>query len=89
MNIDPFEIINKSLCGTCAHRFSRLIEPATDEYRDYIFEKLGIDEYDDDLELFIEQHRCLIADEDLEGVVHDCNMYKPAPEYRLIREYTY
>lgn len=88
MNIDPMDIINNSLCGTCAHRFSKLIEPVTEEFRDYILEKLNIEE-DENLELFIEQHRCLITDEDIEGIVHECNRYLPAPEYRLIREYTF
>jgi len=88
MDIDPLEIISRSMCSTCAHRFSRVIEPVTDEYKEYLIEEFDIED-EDISDIRIEQHRCLIADEDLDGIVHDCNQYVPAPEHSLIREYKF
>lgn len=88
IDIDPLEILTKSMCGTCAHRFSRLIEPISDEYREYLIEEFDIDD-DDILDILIEQHRCMIVNEDLEGIVHECNRYLSSPEFNLIREYKF
>jgi len=74
---------------------SRLIEPVNQEDRDYYIDMLdieiadNIDSEQEVLDLLIEQHKCLITDEDIDGIIHECTQYISAIKSRLIREYMY
>lgn len=86
MEYNPLETLEGALCVDCIHRVSRLIEPMTDEFIDYVMDKMGVDELDDDVDLLVEQHMCLITGEELDGIVHDCNKYCPSASRSIIRE---
>lgn len=66
--------LNDTLCKNCKYRFSRFIIPI--DYEEY-----GIDidnmDLDEDDEVIIEQHICLILHEDLDGAVKECSSYCP------------
>jgi len=86
MNI--INLLEKSKCSTCEHRLSRLLEPITQEDKDYYAEIFDLEDTDD-FDLFLEQYKCLITGEDLDTIVHECSMYTPINRYRLIREFVY
>lgn len=67
--------IEESLCYKCAYRFSRKIVPIDFEDWGIDLEEIGVDEDD---EVIIEQHVCLIMYQDLDGIVYECNRFAPA-----------
>lgn len=69
---DPFPM-EETLCKNCEHRFSRVLLPI-----DYEMYDIDLDEFDldDDEDLLIEQHICLASNQDLEGIVKECNKFK-------------
>jgi len=87
--MDPFGIIKNSKCLHCAHRLSRIVEPVTQEDVEYYMDLLGIEDDSDTYDLFIEQQRCLLTGEDLDGVIKECNRFTPNSEISLIREYKF
>ena len=87
-SMPPLEMIYKSKCWDCVYRLTRLVEPVTQEDLEYYLSMVDIDE-SDDYDLIIEQHRCLLTDEDLDGVIRECNKYKPHQKYKLLRDYQY
>lgn len=86
MLVDPMDIVYQSKCYTCKHRLVRKIEPTSIEDLEFYLEDIDFED-DDDYDIFIEQHKCLITDEDILGIVRECNMYTPRNKYKLIREY--
>ena len=68
----PLEL---SLCNDCVHRFSRFLIPM--DYESYGISLEDFDDIADGDEIIIEQHICLISQQDLDGVVKECNKYKP------------
>lgn len=70
----PFPI-EETLCKDCVHRLSRILIPID-------FESLGIDpdKYgfnDEECDEFsMEQHVCLVSNEDLETIVLKCTHFK-------------
>lgn len=82
-------MLNESKCLYCKYRFSRIIEPITQEDIDYYSSFLDIEDLDDNYELQIEHHRCLMTDEDLDGVIIKCNHFEPVSNMKLIREYKF
>ena len=86
--VNPLDAIYKSKCFTCQHRLSRLVEPITQEDREYYLEFMDIDDTDS-YDLYIEQHKCLMTDEDLDGIILECNKYKMLNDFKLIREYKF
>lgn len=86
MEYNPLDTLEDSMCVNCVHRITRLIEPMTEDFIEYVLDKMGVDEFEDDAELLIEQHRCIITGEDIDGIVHSCNKYAPLASTFLIRE---
>lgn len=66
--------IDSSICKNCVHRFSRFLIPL--DYESYGITIEEFEDLDDDEEVIIEQHICLISQQDLDGVVKDCNKYR-------------
>jgi len=89
MEYNPLETLEGSLCASCIHRVSRLIEPMTEEFIDYVLDKMGEEGIDDDVELLVEQHMCLVTGDELDGIVHDCNKYTSSASSSIIRENIY
>jgi hypothetical protein len=77
---DPFPM-EDTLCKNCEHRFSRVLLPI-----DYEMYDIDLDEFDldDDEDLLIEQHICLASNQDLEGIVTECNKFKEAGTSRSL-----
>ena len=88
MCLNPLDILKESICYTCRHRLSRVIEPILPEDKEYYMEILDINDTDE-YDLYIEQHRCLITDDDLDGIIRECNQYSPKMQTQLIREYKF
>ncbi len=86
MNI--INLLEKSKCATCEHRLVRLLEPITQEDRDFYADLFDLEDTED-FDLFLEQYKCLLTGEDLDTIVHECSMYKSKFRYRLIREFKY
>lgn len=92
--MNPLDILEQSKCFNCKHRFSRVITPVTQEDIDYYLGFLEEDEEDeeginDDYELQIEQHICLITNEDIDGIIIECSHFEPINNMKLIREYKF
>lgn len=88
--MNPLDMLKSSKCFSCKYRISRVVEPFTQEDRDYYIDALGIEDEDiDEYELYIEQHKCLLTDEDIDGVIIECNQYEKKRRLALIREYKF
>lgn len=78
--------LEDSICLTCANRLSRVFIPL--DYSSY-----GIDLDDFDLEegepLEIEQHTCMVLNQDLDCVVSTCNKYIDASSTNLLNNYVF
>jgi hypothetical protein len=65
--------IVESLCFTCEHRASRVIEPLD-------YESIGLDLSQFDIEegeqIRIEQHTCVVLMQDMDYLVTECNKYR-------------
>ena len=86
--MNPLDMLTESKCYTCKHRLSRVLEPLSPEDKEYYMDVLDIEdvgEYD----LYIEQHKCLMTDEDLDGIIRECNQFTPIMETQLLREYKF
>lgn len=86
--MDPLDIIKKSKCRNCEFRLTRTVEPVSQEDREYYMELLGIED-GESYDLFIEQNKCLVTNEDLDGIIRECNGFSPKSEQCLIREYKF
>lgn len=79
---EPFPL-DETMCKDCAHRLSRILVPID-------FDALGIDpeQYgfneDSNEEFTMEQHICLVSNEDLETIVLKCTHYKSKNEVNLL-----
>ncbi len=86
--INPLDILNESICLTCSNRLSRVVEPVTKEDVEYYLDVLDLDS-SEPLDLFIEQHKCLLTDENIDGIIRKCNQYDMASRFNLIRDYKF
>lgn len=84
----PLDIMLGSKCSNCVHRLTRVIEPVTREDIDYYCSLVDI-EADDAYDLFIEQHKCLLTGEDLDGIIIDCSKFEPSDRYVLLHNYKF
>lgn len=87
-SINSLDILYNSKCLTCMHRISRVVEPLSQEDRDYYFDMVGLDSTDS-LDIILEQHKCMLTDEEIDGVIRDCNQYSIASRFNLIRDYKF
>lgn len=64
--------LEDSLCLTCYHRLTRVFIPLN--YSDY---DININDFDlaEGEPLEIEQHTCMVLNQDLDCVVYQCNKY--------------
>lgn len=86
--MNPLDMIKESKCYTCRYCLSRVIEPILPEDKAHYMELLDIEDTED-YDLYIEQHRCLVTDEDLDGITRECSQYSPKEQTLLIREYKF
>lgn len=70
--------LEASICKSCVHRFSRLLIPL--DYESYGINIEDFDNMDDEDEIIVEQHICLISQQDLDGAVKECNKFKSVEE---------
>ena len=87
-NLNPIDMLANSKCMHCKHMFMRVVKLVTQEDIDYYSQYVDLDDLDDS-ELTIEQYRCLITQEDIDGEVMDCNNFIPKRESSLIGEYKF
>ncbi len=88
------DVAKASICFSCKHRISRVIEPVLQEDKDYYLDLLGVEDGVDSNgeeidEVMLEQHRCLLLDDDIDGIVHECNRYTPDTEFSLLKDYKF
>lgn len=83
----PMQIYNRSICKSCNNILARTIKPLTEDYKIYLTEVFEID--CETTDCFIEQFRCLITNEDIDGIITNCNKYVPTISKKLIREYDF
>lgn len=84
----PLEMIYKSKCWNCVHRLTRTLEPVLQEELDYYLSIVDL-EQGDEYDLVIEQHRCLLTDEDIEGIVRECSQYTSKRKYKFMKDYQF
>lgn len=84
----PIDILRGSKCYNCVHRLTRVIEPITKEDIEYYCSLVDI-EANDDYDLFIEQHKCLLTGEDLDGIIVDCSKFESKYKYVLLHNYKF
>jgi hypothetical protein len=82
------DVLQNSKCRNCVHRLTRVIEPITAEDIEYYCSLVDM-EMDDDYDLFIEQHKCLLTGEDLDGIIVDCSKFEPSNKYVLLHNYKF
>ena len=77
--------LKESKCYNCIYRVSRALLPLdleefglTSEHLD----KLGIDENEETI--IVEQHSCLVLQEDMDYIVYECNFHKLTKENSLL-----
>lgn len=79
--------LEDSLCYKCAHRCSRVFIPL--DYESY---GINLDDFDleDDEPLEIEQHTCLILNQDLDCVMTECSKFLDVDDQsRLITNFVF
>ncbi len=86
--IDSLDILYNSKCLTCIHRISRIVEPLTQEDMEYYLDMIGVDA-EDTLDITLEQHKCMLTDEQIDGIIRECNQYSIASRFNLIRDYKF
>jgi len=65
--------LNNTICKNCSHRFSRLVE--IPDYESLEIDPEIVENLEDNEAILIEQHICLVTQQDLDGVVMRCNHY--------------
>ena len=68
--------IEDTLCKNCVHRMSRRLVPIDPETMGFT-EDMVDDIVGEDGELVIDQHTCLVNNQDMDYVVTNCNKYTP------------
>ena len=78
--------LEETLCNECVNRFSKLIVPL--DYEDW---GVDLDDFDleEDEEVIVEHHMCLVTGEDLDGIVKDCNKFIRINEKTFFKENPY
>ena len=77
--------IEETLCNTCKYRLSRTLIPLDLEnfnLDEAALKELGLEE---DSDIAVEQHTCLIIGEDMDYLVATCNKYEPTEDSTLFK----
>jgi len=88
INLNPIDMLANSKCVSCRYMFKRILKLVTQEDIDYYSQYVELNDLDD-YELSIEQYKCLITQEDIEGEVIECNNYIPNRKSSVIGEYKF
>ena len=72
--------IDETLCKDCTHRMSIVMVPLDPELYGVLAEEL-----EDDDELMVEQHTCLVSGQDMDYIVTYCNHFESTCENQLIK----
>jgi len=86
--MNPIDMLQQSKCFNCKYRLSRILEPLTQEDKEYYMDVLYIDD-PDEYDLYIEQHKCLMTNEDIDSIIRECNKFSPKIQNQLLREYKF
>lgn len=86
--LKPIDVFGKSICANCSNMFMRVIKLVSQEDIDYYSQYVDIDNLDD-YDISIEQYKCLVTQEDINGEVVKCNSFFPCNKVNLIREYRF
>lgn len=77
--------LDEALCRNCAFRMSIVVEPLDPE-------TFGIDEdmlldmnLDEDEGLIVEQHICLVSQQEMDYIVKSCNHFKSCAELSIFK----
>lgn len=90
MSSNLLDAFKESICYTCKYGLTRLVELNTPEDIEYYMDILEIDKEDiSEYDVYIEQHKCLLTNEDLYGIVKECTNYTPLVQKQLIGEYKF
>jgi len=71
--------LEDTICKYCANRFSRQVIPIDFEEWGIDLDELDIEEED---EVIVEQHVCLILYQDIDCIVQKCNNFKPVGRHK-------
>lgn len=87
-NDDEFSL-NDSLCKDCTFRMSRVVKPLNLETFGITEEDLKELDLEDDDEILIEQHICLVTQDEMDYSVKKCNYFKEKKEVSLFSSNPY
>ena len=73
----PLFPLQDSLCNNCKYRISRALIPLDLETFGLTEESLEELDIEEDETLIIEQHSCIVLQEDMDYIVQECNHYQP------------
>lgn len=79
--------MDETLCRDCSHRFSRIIQPL--DYESWGIDPDVIDDIDPNEDILVEQHTCLITQQDLDGMVRECNRFSDIREQTFFADNPY
>ena len=75
--------LDETICKYCSYRMSILVIPLELEDFGLSDEDLNSIGVDDDDEVMLEQHTCLVIQEDMDYLVKDCTQFKDNREVSL------
>lgn len=81
--------IKDTICKDCVHRISRIIvplDPDTFGLDEEILDDMGIGENED---VIIEQHTCLISQQDMDYLVKECTQFRDKNDGALFKNNPY
>ncbi len=81
--------IDETICRVCVYRMSRLIVPLELDDFGISEEDLKDIELNDDDEVMVEQHTCLVIQEDMDYLVRECTHFKDKREVSLFTSNPY
>ena len=81
--------MNETICGSCSYRMSRLVVPL--ELEDFGISEEDLKDIDlaDDDEIIVEQHTCLVIQEDMDYLVRECTHFKDKRDVSLFSSNIY
>ncbi len=81
--------MDETICKVCSYRMSRLVVPLELDDFGISEEDLKDIELNDDDEIMVEQHTCLIIQEDMDYLVRECTHFKDKREVSLFTSNPY
>lgn len=72
--------LEDTICLNCAFRMSRVIVPLDPDSFGITDEDIRDMDLEDEEDIMVEQHTCLVIQQDMDYVVRECNHYKDINE---------